>query len=27
VQHREDDEIDGTIDWFGHVAAGRITVR
>jgi hypothetical protein len=27
VQHREDDEIDGTTDWLGHVAAGRIPVR
>ena len=27
VQHREDDELDGTDDWLAHIAAGRIPVR
>jgi len=27
VQHREDDEIDGTSDWLAHIEAGRISVR
>ena len=27
VQHREDDEIDGTSDWLAHIATGRIPIR